>query len=371
MGYWPSKLICILNLILQIGWGIIGCIIAGQIISAVNGGGLTIAVGCVIAAICIGLVATFGIAVVHTFERYAFIPPLVALFVLIGSAAKDFDHSAASQGSRGTVIANRCSFFVLQYASVVGFSAVAADFYVYYPIDTPKYITFWTTFSGTWLGLIFCNIVGVGIATGVPNVPEWAEAYQVSSGALLLAGYRGLGGFGDLCVVILALGAVTSNAPCTYAAANTFQVLGRYAKAIPRWMWCILITIIELVCSVAGRNHLFAVFENFLPIMSYWVSPWLVIMLEEQLLFHHLRGTPFDWTAWEHKKRLPIGIAALFAWLCGWAGAIIGMEQIWYQGPVALKVGNYGGDIGPWLSIAFTCVIYPPLRYFEFKKFGR
>ena len=71
MGYWPSKLACILNLIMQIGWGIIGCIIAGQMFSAINGKGLTNAVGCVIAAICIGLIATFGIAIVYTVERFA------------------------------------------------------------------------------------------------------------------------------------------------------------------------------------------------------------------------------------------------------------------------------------------------------------
>ncbi len=76
MGYWPAKLACILNIILQIGWGIIGCIIAGQMFSAVNGGGLSIAVGCVVSALCIGFIATFGIAIVHTFERYALFLPL-------------------------------------------------------------------------------------------------------------------------------------------------------------------------------------------------------------------------------------------------------------------------------------------------------
>lgn len=40
-------------------------------LSAVNGGGLTIAVGCAISALCIGLVAAFGIAILHTFERSA------------------------------------------------------------------------------------------------------------------------------------------------------------------------------------------------------------------------------------------------------------------------------------------------------------
>ena len=69
MGYWPSKLICILNFINQVGWGILGCIVAGQMFSAVNGGGMSIAVGCAVAAICIGLIAIFGIAVVHFFER--------------------------------------------------------------------------------------------------------------------------------------------------------------------------------------------------------------------------------------------------------------------------------------------------------------
>ncbi|KAL8781795.1 MAG: hypothetical protein Q9203_000107 [Teloschistes exilis] len=338
MGYWPSKLVCVLNQIQQIGFCILGCIISGQIISAVNGGGLTIAAGCVISALCIGLIATFGIAMVHTYERYAFIPQLMAFFVLIGSAAKDFDHSAVSQGTAGVIIAN------------------PADLYVYYPVDTPKYITFGMTFSATWLGLIFCNILGIGIATGVANVPSWTDAYEVSSGALLLETYRGLGGFGGLCAVIIALGSVTNNAPFAYTAAITFQAPGRYAKAIPRWMWCIFVTITQL---------------NFLPIMSYWVAPWVTILVEEHILFHIVRGKPFDWLAWEHKRRLPIGIAALFAFLCGWAGAIIGMSQVWYQGPVALKVGGYGGDIGAWLAIAFTSVIYPPLRYLELKKLGR
>lgn len=72
MGYWPSKLACILNIVMQIGWGTIGCIISGQMISAVNGGGLTIAIGCVVSALCNGLIAIFGIVLVHKFERYAF-----------------------------------------------------------------------------------------------------------------------------------------------------------------------------------------------------------------------------------------------------------------------------------------------------------
>lgn len=105
--------------------------------------------------------------------------------------------------------------------------------------------------------------------------------------------------------------------------------------------------------------------------MSYWVVPWVTIVVEEHLIFRKLRGVPFDWTAWEDKGRLPIGAAALVAWLVGWAGAIIGMSQVWYTGPVAVRVGGYGGDVGAWLAVAFAGSVFPPLRYWELKVVGR
>lgn len=227
------------------------------------------------------------------------------------------------------------------------------------------------TWSGLWLALITVNLLGVAIATGVPSAPAWSDAYSTSSGALLLACYDGLKGWGGFCCVILALGSIANNAPALYASALTCQVLGRYWKAIPRWVLCILLMLVELVCSVAGRNHLFNIFENFLPIMSYWICPWVTIVLEEHFLFHKLRGIPFDWSALEDKTKLPIGVAALLSWLIGWAGAIVGMHQVWYQGPVAAKIGGYGGDIGAWMSIGFACVVYPPLRSLELHLVGR
>jgi purine-cytosine permease-like protein len=313
--------------------------------------------------------------------------------VLVGSAGKNFDTTAVSVGDSGSINANRCSFFALVFASIIGFSAISADFYVYYPKTYPKWITFASTWSGIWVALIFCNIIGVGIATGVPNIPEWSDAYNISSGALIYACYSGLGGFGGFCVIILALGSITNNAPCSYSVALTIQVFGRYAKKVPRWFWCVLVTIVEvglnssllinlsmsvltwapqLVLSVAGRNVLFTVFENFLPMMAYWICPWITIALEEHLIFHKLIGKPFDWTIYENKSKLPIGLAALLSFLIGWAGAIVGMEQIWYAGPLALRIGGpAGGDIGAWLAIGFTGIVFPPLRWLELKKFGR
>lgn len=74
MGYWPAKLACILNMILMIGYGTIDCIIGGQILSAVSGGGMSILVGIVIVALVSWLVAAFGMAIFHVYERYVRCP---------------------------------------------------------------------------------------------------------------------------------------------------------------------------------------------------------------------------------------------------------------------------------------------------------
>ena len=219
------------------------------------------------------------------------------------------------------------------------------------------------TWAGMWTSLIFVNLIGVAIATGVATTPGWADAYATSSGALILACYDGLGAFGGFCTVLIALGGIANNAPATYSAGLSCQVLGRYFKAIPRWIWCLFLMVVELVCAVAGRDHLFNIFENFLPLMSYWVCPWLTIVLEEHLIFHELRGVPFDWSAWEDKKRLPVGIAALLSFLIGWAGAIVGMDQVWYQGPVGIQLGGYGGGKAPFCLISASLKLLLQLRH--------
>lgn len=61
-------MVALLNIIMQLGWATIGAIIAGQMISIV-GRGLTIAVGCVISSLAIGIIAIFGLSVVHKYQR--------------------------------------------------------------------------------------------------------------------------------------------------------------------------------------------------------------------------------------------------------------------------------------------------------------
>jgi purine-cytosine permease-like protein len=106
--------------------------------------------------------------------------------------------------------------------------------------------------------------------------------------------------------------------------------------------------------------------------MGYWITIFIAIVLEKHFIFRRGKnGLGFDWTALADKSRLPIGIAALAAFLTGWAGAIISVDQVYYIGPLASKVGDYGADMGIWVGCGFAMVVYPPLRWLELKKFRR
>jgi len=46
MGWWPSKLVVLLNIIVLLGYALIDCVVAGQILSAVSpNGSMSVVVG--------------------------------------------------------------------------------------------------------------------------------------------------------------------------------------------------------------------------------------------------------------------------------------------------------------------------------------
>ena len=295
----------------------------------------------------------------------AWLPQTIALFVLIGSAGPNFNPSLESSVSGATLAASRLSFFSLCLYIPNSWAAAASDFYVYYPPSTPKWKTFLLTFAGLALSFWFVDLLGIGLACGIVTDPAWSEAYEISSGALIVAGYGPLGGFGKLCAVVIALGVIANCVPGTYSAAIGCQIMGRWGQMLPRWIWVVFLVAIQLACALAGRNALFVIFSNFLALMGYWVMVMICIVLEEHLIFKPV----LNWERWAERDSVPIGIAALVAFLLGWVGAVLGMYQTWFVGPLAEACG--GADVGMWVGCAFALVVFPPLRWWEKRRFGR
>jgi purine-cytosine permease-like protein len=70
MGYWPSKLCSLLNIVIMLGYGMIDCLVGGQLLSAVADGGLSIVVGVIIIAVISWAVVVFGMSAFQYYERY-------------------------------------------------------------------------------------------------------------------------------------------------------------------------------------------------------------------------------------------------------------------------------------------------------------
>lgn len=102
--------------------------------------------------------------------------------------------------------------------------------------------------------------------------------------------------------------------------------------------------------------------------MGYWVSMWIVIILQEQFIF---RKGIYNWNDWDDPKKLPIGLAAFGAFVIGWVGAILCMDQTYFIGPLAGMVGDDGADMGIFVGSSWAFLLFPPLRWLELRYIGR
>ncbi|EAU29785.1 conserved hypothetical protein [Aspergillus terreus NIH2624] len=371
MGWWPSKIIVILNLIQMLGYCLIDCVVCGQILSAVSPhGSMSVAVGIVIIAIISWVIATFGIQGFHYYERFAFLPQLIVVCILFGVSSSKFDLSTPSVGDTRTLAGNRLSFFSICLSAAITYAPLAADFFVYYPERTSRRTIFSLSFLGLMLSFTMAFLAGIGLASGIPQHPSYAAAYQRGAGALIVEGFRPLGRFGQFCAVVVALGLIANTVAPTYSAGVDFQILGRHAERVPRALWNTVGVVIYTVCALAGRGHLSEIFTNFLALMGYWVAIWMAIILEERFVFRR-RPRGYNWSVWNDPAKLPLGVAAFVAFLVGWAGAILCMAQVWYIGPLARLVGEYGADMGNYVGFTWAGLVYPPLRYLELRWAGR
>ncbi|KAB8259629.1 hypothetical protein BDV32DRAFT_57626 [Aspergillus pseudonomiae] len=369
LGYYLSKVCCLLNILTMLGYGMMNCILGGQVIYTVSGGRTAVPVGIIVVSALTWFIATLGVHLFQFYTRYAWIIQALTLAIMIGSAGPSFITSPhVSPDIPRATAADRLSFFSLCFASAVTWAPASADYFVYLPTATKSWGMFLAGSTGTSLAMALTTLLGIGLATGIDTNQAWIEASLASPGSLLAASFSNLHGFGRLCAVILLLGTVSNNIPCTYSAGLNLQMLGRYGPRIPRPLLTTFEVVIYTVCAIVAREYLREIMENFLPLMSYWIVAWLAVCLEEAWIFR--RGHSYDWTIWNNPHRLPMGLAAGASFVFGLLGAVLGMSQSYFVGPIA-KALPHNCDLGMWLAFGFTAVVYPAFRCVELRVVGR
>ncbi|KAF9888256.1 hypothetical protein FE257_008825 [Aspergillus nanangensis] len=372
MGWWATKLCVVLAIVVMLGYGLVNAITTGLIFSAVSGGTLSTIVGIIVLGLIVWVISVFGIKYMHYYERYAFVPQVCVLFVLIGASAPYMDVGTKSMLAGKALIGARISYFFTCASGPMGWAPFIADSFCYYSPKTKR----WGIWSATCVGFvaskIFVQFIGIGLGTGIATKAEWEDGFSsLGVGGLLMAAYDPLGAFGKFCVVIMGLGMAANLVPGNYSIAFCAQNLSEHTAKLPRVFWNTVATIIYVVVAIPGRNFLLTIFSNFLPLIGYWVFIWIILTAQEEWLFRRRRNPeqPYDWSAWNNPSKLPLGLAAFAAFLIGWAGAILCMNQVYYIGPIAKLAGP--ADIGVPIGGAWAALVYPPLRYMELKRFGR
>ena len=88
--------------------------------------------------------------------------------------------------------------------------------------------------------------------------------------------------------------------------------------------------------------------------------------ITDHLLFRRGDFASYDIADWDSPKRLPFGVAALAAGLCGCGIVVVSMSQIWWTGPLAAQIDG-GGDIATELGFAVAALTYMPFKWLELK----
>ncbi|KAK7900067.1 hypothetical protein LTR67_003813 [Exophiala xenobiotica] len=369
-GWYGGKLVALINAITELGWCLVGVVVGGQILNYISGGSCPTWVGIIILSVLSFVVAGFGYSLVHFYERYAFIPGFIATIILCAIASRHFDSGAPNLYHGATFSGNFLTMITICFGSASGFLPIASDYYITYPATTPR----WKTFSLTWVGIVvpmvFFQSVGLAIGGALGSTPEWMDVYYNEGyGALIGTALKPVHGFGTFLMVVFFLGLIGNNIPNTYSAGLSIQALTTYFAVIPRLFWTLIAVLIYAICGIAGRAHLMTIISNFLSVIGYWTSALFMIVLEEDLIFRRKSGYAVE--AYTDKSRLPWGVAAVFSFLLGIVGAVLGMNQTWYVGVVARRIGDMGGEMGVILAFVFTGLSYPPLRWLERRYTGK
>ncbi|ODV75015.1 purine-cytosine permease CYBJADRAFT_166778 [Cyberlindnera jadinii NRRL Y-1542] len=377
-GVFAARIFALITAIACVGWGAVNIMVSAQLLNMVNKPhSLPPWAGCLVLVVSTIIVSMFGYKVVHAYEKWAWIPNLAVFIVFIVQMARSGNFTGGGFPGGQATAAGVLSFGGAIYGFATGWTTYAADYTVFVRKGYPKRVIFFGLCAGLFIPLVFTQVLGAAVYSGTYKDDTWANYYsEYQAGGLMFAvlSVNSLGGFGQFCSVLLAMSTVANNIPNMYTIALCTQSFWSPLAKVPRVVWTLVGNCLTLVICIPAYYHFETVMDNFMNLIGYYLAIYEAISLSEHFIYRRgFKG--YDVTIWNDKSQLPIGIAGTIGFCFGVFGAVMGMDQVWFLGPVGKLInegGPYGGaDIGFELAAAFAFVAYNVSRPFELKYFGR
>ncbi|QKX60369.1 uncharacterized protein TRUGW13939_07514 [Talaromyces rugulosus] len=370
-GWWPNKLVALLNSIQQMGWAAVSCITGGLALTAVSDGRVSLVLGIIILAVVALAISFIGLKAILVYERYAWVIFFVIFMIFFGETGKYADNTTPATVSGPNLSASVLSLLAIVYGSSASWCTMASDYYVHYPVDVSRVKVFFMTAFGIGIPTSIGMVAGCVVSSGFNNRPEWGDIYENQGVGYLIQDILYPHGFAKFLLTLLVLSGINVNVISIYSAAISFQQLSRPFAAIPRFIWTFFCFACILALALGGREELNTYLQDFLSLLGYWCTSYAVILFEEHYIFRKGRFDSYDLEGWNDPARLPIGLAAATAFLLGVVAWCMGMEETWFIGPLAKTIGKSGGDVANEFTFVVTALTYLPARYLELKYFRR
>jgi purine-cytosine permease-like protein len=167
-------------------------------------------------------------------------------------------------------------------------------------------------------------------------------------------------------MVVLALSVVGNMTISMYAVALNLQMLLPIFTTIPRIAFIFVTMAIMIPMAIYAAAEWETSLENFLSIIGYWAGCFNAILIEEMVVFRRMDFSLLPQEAWNVRRKLPTGLAAVAAVIISLTLVIPGMDAAWYTGPIGEKIG----DIGFEAAFVVTAIAYFPARRLEIRWMG-
>jgi len=369
-GWVGGIIMAVFNVGACIAWSAVNVIVGGQIAVSLSNGAIPLWAGVIVIAILTTIVSLYGYRYVHYYERWAWVPMAIMFLIMFIVGAPHFAITATPAFGLSEFAAF-LTFGAAVYGFATGWSSYAADYNVNQPENTRPSRVFWLTFLGVFIPCVLLETLGMAFTTGIANVPAWKTGFGSTGdvGGLLSAVVSPLQGFGKFLLVLLALSIIANNIPNDYSLGLSVQVFGKAFQKVKRYVWTLIGAVIYIAIAIIGSANFAATLSSFLLDVAYWLGAYAIILILEHFVFRHGQ---YDVDDWNTPGKLPLGWAAIVALIAGLVGALLGADQLNFQGFITRNINQpYGIDIGFELSILFALVVYLILRPIEKRQTGR
>lgn len=348
-GWNGTKWMALLNAATCIGWSAVNVLVGAQLSQAIGIVWLTPNLTIVIISLLTTLVSLYGYSYVHRYERFAWVPMALLFLTLFWLHLPSFNNRVTTLTGFAWTAA-LLSFGGTVFGYGAAWCAYAADYNVNQPENTSSRKIFLLTYLGIIIPCISIESLGV-LLTTVPGLN------QLTGGNLLAQASLPFGNLRPFLLTVLLASLIANNTPNDYSLGLSLQLLGQRWQKVNRAVWTVLGSITYVILALCIGTRFNEALTDFLLLITYWISPWISIILIEHYYF---RKGKYHLEKWNSREAMPKGTAAIVAFGLGLFGAYLGGAQPLFIGPVSKYLLN--ADIGFELSIILSSVTYILLR---------